>query len=102
VVLLRLSLAAGCPLRPGQDRWEQVVAERGLHEARRWGGLMPRGMVALLAAVAAGLPVIAALVHGPLVWISAGDVAGAAGLVTYVTVAPRIQGSSKKIQLRLL
>jgi hypothetical protein len=49
---------------------------------------MPRGMVALLAAVAAGLPVLGALAHGGLVWMMACDVALAAGLVAYVTAAP--------------
>lgn len=63
-----------------------------------WGGLMPRGMVALLAAVAAGLPVLAVLAHGDLVWAMACDVAGAAGLVAYVSAAPilRAKRSSKK------
>jgi hypothetical protein len=62
------------------------------------GGLMPRGMVALLAAVAAGLPVLATLAHGHLVWVMAGDAAGAAGLVAYVTAVPalRAKGSFKE------
>jgi hypothetical protein len=54
---------------------------------------MPRGMVALLAAVAAGLPVLGALAHGGLVWVMACDVALAAGLVAYVA-APPVHGLS--------
>lgn len=52
---------------------------------------MSRGMVALLAAVAAGLPVLGVLAHGSLVWVVACDVAMAAGLVAYVTAAPAPQ-----------
>jgi hypothetical protein len=55
-------------------------------------------MVALLAAVAAGLPVLATLAHGALIWVAAGDVAVAAWLVAYVTSAPgqAVSGIFKK------
>lgn len=49
---------------------------------------MPRGMVALLAAVAACLPVLATLAHGALLWVMAAEVAGAAWLVAYATTTP--------------
>ena len=52
---------------------------------------MPRGMVALLAAVAACLPVLATLAHGDLVWVMAVDTSGAAGLVAYVTAVPALR-----------
>jgi hypothetical protein len=60
---------------------------------------MPRSMMALLAAVAAGPPVLTAFAHGDLVWVTAADVAVAAGILAYVSTAPRseAQGSSKKI-----
>jgi hypothetical protein len=55
---------------------------------------MPRGMVALLAAVAAGLPVLATLAHGALLWVTAAEVAGAAWFVAYVTTTPGSTGSA--------
>jgi hypothetical protein len=58
-----------------------------------WGGFMPRSMMALLAAVAAGLPVLATFAHGDLVWVTAGDVAAAAGILAYVSAAPRSERS---------
>ena len=63
------------------------------------GGLLLRSMVALLAAVAAGLPVLAILAHGDLVWVIAFEAAGAAALVAYVNAAPtlRARDLQKKI-----
>ena len=46
---------------------------------------MPRSMVGLLAAVAAALAALASLAHGYLFWLIVLDLAGAAGLVGYVT-----------------
>lgn len=54
---------------------------------------MPRSIMALLAAVAAGLPVLATIAHGDLVWVTAYDVAVAAGVLAYVSAAPRSEGS---------
>ena len=44
--------------------------------------------MALLAAVTAGLPVLATLAHGGVVWVMALAVAAAAALFTYVTAVP--------------
>jgi hypothetical protein len=43
--------------------------------------------------------VLTAFAHGDLVWVTAADVAVAAGILAYVSTAPRseAQGSSKKI-----
>jgi hypothetical protein len=88
-----------CPLLTGFRRTlVHVECTRG---SPRQGGFMPRGMVALLAAVAAGLTVLATLTHGALLRVTAAGVAGAAGLVAYVTSAAGSTGSGifKKITL---
>jgi hypothetical protein len=46
---------------------------------------MPRGMVGLLAAVAAAMSALVSFVHGGLVWVVVTDAAVAAGLVAYVS-----------------
>jgi hypothetical protein len=56
-------------------------------------------MMALLAAVAAGLPVLTTFAHGDLVWVMACDVAVAAGILAYVSAAPRSKSGSTRLSL---
>ena len=55
---------------------------------------MFRSMAGLLAAVAAAMPVLAALVHGPLFWVAVADAAAAAGLAAYLAAPALIKKSS--------
>lgn len=49
---------------------------------------MPRGMVGLLAAVAAAMSAVIGLAHGVLFWAAAIDAAAAAGLGAYLALPP--------------
>jgi hypothetical protein len=59
---------------------------------------MPRGMVGLLAAVAAAMSAVIGLAHGVLFWAAAVDAAAAAGLAAYLALPP----TKKKTRLRYL
>lgn len=47
--------------------------------------MMPRIMVALLAAASTAMSVFVGLAHGDIAWIAIADAVAAAGLVAYVT-----------------
>lgn len=59
---------------------------------------MPRGMVGLLAAVAAAMSAVIGLAHGVLFWAAVVDAAAAAGLAAYLALPP----TKKRSRLRYL
>src|SRR5947207_4458785 len=68
-----------------RDRSSPSDVARMLHAARNRGGSMPRGLVALLAAVVAVVPEFGSLAHGFLFWTVLAVLAAAGWLVGYAT-----------------
>jgi len=87
--------ARSIPVR--RDRSSRLrLHARGVHIARRAGGLMPRSIVGLLAAIGATMFALAAFAHGDLTWLTIADGAAATGLVGYLTAPATKKGSSTR------
>jgi len=88
-ILARLAPATVSPLsgrRGSGMRYAHTQLEAGAaRHVNRAGELMPRGMVGLLAAVAAAMAVLDPLAHGYPAWLVLAIVAAATFLVGYVT-----------------